>query len=566
MRNRKTGRHQNDNRMRKTVIAILALLAAAILPARSQENLSERVYISTDRDVYVAGDDLFFSAFCLDMANGGFSNGSRTAYLELVSADGPVQTAKAALDGGRGGGVISLQNTVPTGEYRLVAYTAQCFNEDGYDFLEGARTISIINPFTTARAASGVEILSEKDYSQIPDGNSRPSAGSVSLDVSGPVTVTNNSGRPVSLSLSVYNDDGIPAPATVNPVSFAANATAGRTFKENRTIDYEGEIVRTRLVGTQEDIDAAAGGLAYLCVPGRIDDLYSASINGDGTVTFYTRNIYGNTDLVLDAGKSSGNAHLEIISPFAGVKDPGIPALPLCTGLQDKILQRSMAMQVLRATGADSLYTVLPVQEFSPLNTEPVEYILDDYTRFPLMEELFIEFIREIVARRTSNGRELTVNLQDDYRQVPYQPQACLVLLDGVPVLDHNIIFDYDPLLVEKVVIYPNTYFIGTRTYAGIANFITYRKDLPSYQFEDNVRVVDFQGVSYPVISWLPDISDEVPDLRQTILWHPEIDLAPGESATLEYCLPSYQGSFKVVVEGFDTAGAPQCASAVLSN
>ena len=80
------------------------------------------------------------------------------------------------------------------------------------------------------------------------------------------------------------------------------------------------------------------------------------------------------------------------------------------------------------------------------------------------------------------------------------------------------------------------------------------------------MRVVDFQGVSYPVISWLPDISDEVPDLRQTILWHPEIDLAPGESATLEYCLPSYQGSFKVVVEGFDTAGAPQCASAVLSN
>ena len=566
MRNRKTGRRQNDNRMRKTVITILALLAAATLPARSQENLSERVYVSTDRDVYVAGDELFFSAFCLDMANGGFSNGSRTAYLELVSADGPVQTAKAALDGGRGGGVISLQNTIPTGEYRLVAYTAQCFNEDGYDFLEGARTISIINPFTTARASSGVEILSEEDYSQITDGNRRPSAGSVSLDVSGPVTVTNNSNRPVTLSLSVYNDDGIPAPATVNPVSFAANATTGRSFKENRTIDFEGEIVRTRLVGTQEDIDAAAGGLAFLCVPGRIDDLYSAPINGDGTATFYTRNIYGNTDLVLDAGKSSGDAHLEIISPFAGVKDPDIPALPLSTGIQDRILQRSMAMQVLRATGADSLYTVLPVQEFAPLNTEPIVYVLDDYTRFPLMEELFIEFIREIGTRRTREGRELNVVLKDDYRAVPVPIQPCLVLLDGVPVLDHNLIFEYDPLLVEKVVIYPNTFFIGNRTYPGVVNFITYRKDLPSYQFVGNVRVVDYQGESYPVVSWLPAASEDVPDLRQTILWHPLIELAPGESSVLEYCLPSYQGKFNVVVEGFDSAGAPQCASAVLSN
>ena len=566
MRNRKTGPHQNDNRMRKTVIAILALLAAAILPARSQENLSERVYVSTDRDVYVAGDELFFSAFCMDMANGGFSNGSRTAYLELVSADGPVQTAKAALDGGRGGGVISLQNTIPTGEYRLVAYTAQCFNEDGYDFLEGARTISIINPFTTARAASGVDILSEEDYSQIPDGNRRPSSGSVSLDVSGPVTITNNSDRPVTLSLSVYNDDGIPAPATINPVSFAATATTGRSFKENRTIDFEGEIVRTRLVGTRQDIDAAAGGLAFLCVPGRIDDLYSAPINEDGTATFYTRNIYGNTDLVLDAGKSSGDAHLEIISPFAGVKDPDIPALPLSAGIQDKIIQRSMAMQVLRATGADSLYTVLPVQEFAPLNTEPIVYVLDDYTRFPLMEELFIEFIREIGSRRTKDGRELNVVLKDDYRPVPIPIQPCLVLLDGVPVLDHNVIFEYDPLLVEKVVIYPNTFFIGNQTYPGVANFITYRKDLPSYQFVGNVRVVDFQGESYPVVSWLPAASEDVPDLRQTILWHPLIELAPGESSVLEYCLPSYQGKFNVVVEGFDSAGAPQCASAVLAN
>lgn len=565
VRNRKTGLRPNDNRMRKTVISILALLAAAILPARSQENLSERVYVSTDRDVYVAGDELFFSAFCLDMLNGGFSSGSRTVYLELVSVDGPVQTAKASLDGGRGGGVISLQNTIPTGEYRLVAYTAQSFNVDGYDYLSGARTLSIINPFTTARAASGVEILSQEDYAQIPDGNQRPSAGGIRVSASGPITITNTSDRTVTLSLSVYNDDGIPAPATVNPVSFKAGAVSGRSFTERRAIDFEGEIIRTKLVGTADDIAAAVGGVAYLCVPGRVNDIYSATIQEDGTATFYTRNIYGNTDLVLDAGTTAGNAHLEIIPPFADVSDPDIPQLPLSDALQDKILQRSLAMQVLRATKADSLYIVLPVQEFSPLNTEPIVYVLDDYTRFPLMEELFIEFIKEISSRRTRNGRELNVALKDDFRLVPVPVQPCLVLLDGVPVSDHNLIFDYDPLLVEKVVIYPNTFFIGNQTYPGVVNFVTYRKDLPSYTFGDNVRVVDFHGVSYPVVSWLPDTSSQIPDLRQTILWHPEINLAPGESRTFEYCLPSYHGNFKVAVEGFDTAGVPQCACGIIS-
>ena len=552
--------------MRKTIASIILLLAAAILPAGAQGYVSERVYVSTDRDVYVAGDDLFFSAFCLDMADRTLSDASRIAYLELVSADGPVQTAKVALEDGRGGGVIPLLNTIPTGNYRLVAYTAQCLDENGYDFLEGARTLSIINPFTTARASSGVEILSEEDYRQVSGGNPHPSSGGISLSTSGPVTITNNTNRRVSLSLSVYHDDGIPSPQTVNPVSFTDNATSGRNFSDSRARDNEGEIISARLVGTAADIAAAQGSQAFLSVPGRIEDLYSGIIGEDGTVAFYTRNIYGDTDLVLDPGNSAGNSHLEIISPFAGVKDPDIPSLPLSSSLQERILQRSLSMQVMRATGADSLYSVLPVPAFTPFNVEPIVYNLDDYTRFPLMEELFIEYIAEAGIRRTRDGRDLSVSLRDDLRSVPYESQPCLVLLDGVPVPDHNLMFEYDPLLVEKIAIYPYTFYLGGRTYPGILNFITYKRNLPSYTFGDNVRVVEFQGVSYPVVSWLPDTSGQMPDLRQTILWHPEIDLAPGESRTFEYCLPSYQGKFNVVVEGFDAAGSPLCASGVISN
>ena len=551
--------------MRKNLLAIIVILAAAILPAEAQMRLSERVYLSTDRDVYVAGDEMFVSAFCLNVSGGGLSNVSSTAYLELVSPEGPVQTAKLALEGGRGGGVISLQNTIPTGEYRLVAYTAQCFNEEGYNFLEGARTLTIINPFTTARASSGVEILSPEEYLQVKDGNVRPSAGGISLDTSGPVRITNTSAGSVTLSLSVFNDDGIPSPPTVNPVSFAANATAGRSFRDRREIDYEGEIIRTRLVGTAQETADAEGKLAYLCVPGRTDDIYSALMQADGTATFYTRNIYGQTNLVLDAGTASGGAHLEIVPPFAGVQDPDIPALPLSYSLQDRILQRSMSMQLQRASHADSLYTALPIPD-RHFFADSVVYYLDHYTRFPLMEELFVEYINEIGFHRTATGRELHIVLKDEFRTVPIAQQACLVLLDGVPVPDHNRILEYDPLLVEKIVVYPNTYFIGNRTYPGVVNFVTYRRDLPSYPFGDNVRVVDYQGVSYPVVSWLPDTSGDVPDLRQTILWHPLIELAPGESRTFEYVLPSYQGRFKVVVEGFDQSGAPQCASGVLAD
>ena len=142
--------------MRKSCI-ILFFVLAAMLTATAQEHLSERVYVSTDRDVYVAGDEMFLSAFCLDMATGRLSEYSSVAYIEIISPEGPVQTAKIALSGGRGGGYIRLDNTIPTGQYGMVAYTAQCFNEDGYDFEEGERILSIINPFTDARSKAGDE-------------------------------------------------------------------------------------------------------------------------------------------------------------------------------------------------------------------------------------------------------------------------------------------------------------------------------------------------------------------------------------------------------------------------
>lgn len=48
-----------------------------------QSRLRERVYISTDRDVYVAGDAVWMSAYCLDASSGSLSSFSKTAYVEV---------------------------------------------------------------------------------------------------------------------------------------------------------------------------------------------------------------------------------------------------------------------------------------------------------------------------------------------------------------------------------------------------------------------------------------------------------------------------------------------------
>ena len=112
--------------MKKIVLLIVFCVTALSLSA--QNRAVERVYVSTDKDVYVAGDRIWCSAFCVQ-PSGALSEISRMAYLELHGTSNMAATARIALDAGRGGGYLDLPAALPTGNYRLVAYTAQ--NNDG---------------------------------------------------------------------------------------------------------------------------------------------------------------------------------------------------------------------------------------------------------------------------------------------------------------------------------------------------------------------------------------------------------------------------------------------------
>ncbi|MBR4133514.1 MAG: hypothetical protein IKU04_03220, partial [Bacteroidales bacterium] len=182
-------------------------------------------------------------------------------------------------------------------------------------------------------------------------------------------------------------------------------------------------------------------------------------------------------------------------------------------------------------------------------------YILDDYTRFPVMEDIFIEFIPEIRVRQVNGKRELQLIVTDQRGQFRLQQGMSLILLDGVPVLDQEKIFSYDPLLVKRIDIYPDSYFVGIRGFSGIVNFVTYKGTLPSMAFEDNVRIVDFQGTSYPLAYTCEGVDNEYPDFRQTLLWHPLLTLEPGESMEMECKMPVYTGRFEAVAEGITYSG-----------
>ena len=597
--------------MKKQIILFVAALLAT-LPLPGQERVVERTYIATDKDVYVAGERVWCSAFCVT-PSGALSEVSRVAYLELHGAGALAATARIDLEKGRGAGALELPGTLPTGNYRLIAYTAQNKAEEGYDY-EGlaAKTLSVFNVLTTERLKDGVEVVSEEAYAELLAERSRVKPGMTTnapgmtttapgmttnapgmTDVpmiasnapmmgggddrrhpgldpgsvqlrweNGRLQLVNRSGEALTLSLSVYHDDGILPNANPGIGDFLADCrkVGERRFDDTVLPDYEGEVIRGRVVGfSPEMLPRLTGKYAFISSPSDKSDVYAAPIGEDGSLVFFTGNIYGNKECICEIeGIEPGlNCHIELNPPYVNAAVAAAPALPVSASLADALRLRSVGMQLERRFAADTLYEFLPRPTDGLFDENVVvRYVLDDYTRFPTMAEIFVEFIPEIRARRGSDGRrDIQVRLSEAASMQTFSSGSALMMLDGVPVFDHEKIMQYDPLLVESIDIYPHTHFVSNRAFEGVVNFVTYKRNLPSFPFDADTRVVDYEGVCVPMAFTGAALEGDYPDYRQTIYWHPLLQVDAAADLEIECRKPLYGGRFTAVVEGMTASG-----------
>ena len=570
------------------------LLFFLLLPlcAGAQTTVVEKTYISTDREIYVSGDKIWCSAFCVDAANGlRPSSLSAIAYVEIVSEDGTLESGKIALSEGRGAGTIEIPATAPTGNYRIVAYTAYTKNTPGFNPQEHiSKTISIFNTSTKERVKNGVKILSDSEYDALrtPAGT-QPAAGALSItchrNAEGylEVVLTNNSAAPADLSLSLSNRDGIIPPDNTSIDAFmgaaasaaqaaagasaAARASAGAESAPTAVVsaaaelpEYEGEIIRGRIAGaTTDEIEGLKGRSAFISVPTEKSDLYSSVVDNDGMIKFVTNNIYGTKEMVCEIEDNDlARCHIELISPFVSPKLKGIPALQMAPSIKEDLQRRGLSVQLCRSFSADTLASLMPIRE-NPLipSYDAIEYKLDDYKRFPVMRELFIEFINEIKVRKVNGKEQLKVKTHLEERVSLFDKNNSLIMVDGIPVFDHSQVIEYDPLLVESVVVYPYKYYTGWRSFCGMANFVTYKKNLPGIKFNDGVRVVQFKGCSYPMAFTCQEIGDDFPDYRELLYWHPQIKLPAGESSSIKVKIPANVKEIRICAEGMMENGTP---------
>ena len=545
--------------MKKMFLTLTALALAGTLSVAAP---TERIFVSTDRSAYLAGDAVWCSLTCLD-ENGLFSNASAVSYVELVSEEGTACTAKIGLLEGRGAGSFRIPVTTPTGTYRILAYTAVNAAESGTPWLAGSRLVTIFNTTSRARVAGNVVIGSgnaplAQEGRPAAEGQLELSAR-IRLPKGQPAVLSlHNGGAAASVSLSIYHADDLPEGARENtPAGFLKALPASVSTVRAITVENDGEIISARIRGTVLNADDLT--LATLSAAGSPTDLYIGRAEGDDRLRFYTSNIYGNREIVCEVSQlDRQEGYIDFESPFLFPETGPLPKLALDPALRPDLNARKAALRAEKTRRIDTLTTYMTHREDLLLASIPSRrYHLDDYTRFHSVKEILVEITPELHLRMDHGVPSLLLTYSDALDRRSDRTDNIAVMMDGVLLSDLNLLLGFDAMLLEDIDIYDQPLVCGRTPLHGIVNFITKKNYVTALHFPASVRVVDFQGVAYPVAYNGAVPEGEGQDLRQLLYWHPILNLDAGSDYRLEFNTPGYAGRFKAVAEGFTEDGKP---------
>jgi len=523
--------------------------------------LRERMYVQTDKQLYLAGETILMKFTTTDEAHIPLVL-SKTGYAELVMDTVARVQMKVELTDGTGSGQMTLPEDLPSGYYRLIAYTRFMRNEGAGVFFE--KNIVVINTFQSGYRLSEAEPVNEHPL---------PVAkGAISLSTDkatyttrerGEISVAGLPENIHTLSVSIAGRDLIAVAEAPEPdaVIHELSRQTGRFLPE-----YEGHIITGELVdsetGNSLPADFDIGQTAVvpaISFAGENIWFFTGRINEyDHSVRFFTTGNPATKEIAAVLYNADEKYSIAIQSPFVNRFDPKqMPVLRIDTSRYDQLLARSVALQVFRYFPQDRSVNPLIASSIFKMNPTSV-YNLAGYARFPTMAEVFTEIIINARFRRTAGKQELSVLVKKGRF---YQYGYPLVLLDGVPVTDHESVYNYDPYLVERINIYNDTYQLGSLLFDGIIEIKTLRGVHQNLKINKSSKITKYEAPQQPGLFVTPDYSIEknrhslMPDSRHTLLWNPDLRCDGQTSIRTPFDTSDLTGEFQATIEGITKDG-----------
>jgi hypothetical protein len=521
-------------KVERRIAILLLLLVAFTVKAQERENLM----LFTDRDLFASGETILLKVFTPADEQSGIVN------IDLINHGGKKITGIILeIIDHQADGFINLPDSLSSGTYLLRTSTRT-------DKIVTIRDLYIANRF------SG---LPESNTDLRPSGSFPANeAPNQNLQIDGVERRYKQREKghatihlPIEL-LSQIDGNMSVSVAEVNPLYVSTTSFGKSTPKNSQTVGNEGIVIE----GTVTNLKTAQpfkNAFVYLSIPDSIPEFQYYITQDDGRFYFQIKKYFGKIFAVVQCFADDRTSLLKINLDNSDSLNHTMPTFE----------KRALSPELKKSVGKNiDVVTFRKIFNQQEITVQPVPVVKRDaYPYYGIPTEtvdpqLFVdlpnfnEISKELLpgVKFRDYNRIPTLQVLNAERQTLFENPP-LLLLDGVPIRDFNVIKDMGTKDIDKVDICQSERFYGDLVFPGVVAIYSFK---PNYtrvlesndQIKLNLEVIQ----PHATLNAPTELRLNDPDLRQALLWAPS--LRPEPTITLDFQTSDVQGSFKLVIRG----------------
>ena len=580
----------------RTLLLAIFILFNLLCPVTAQKNIGflkpERIYLHTDRNIYVAGEYIFYTMYF----KGYNGQMSKYAYLLLRDEKNSMIThVRLEIKNQISSGTVFLPDTLNSGFYQIVCYTNLMRNaEDTYftkEIIIANRFDEKLTQFTdlvrkpesdTSENDSPAYLTSNETLIIHPDKQIYSPREKITFSVE-PAGLSGNEIKSLSISVSEIIP-GIPVEPTIsdyfgnNSENFSSPGSVQDQCKYKPEINgavLQGRIKTIPRAGYDPEPlfkNAPAGKKNYTILLSSADstaNLQYTRTDSLGGFGFLINPCYEGKDLIIRI-KEKVNATIELDyktslnKSFFPSRAYNVPGIKNCLLRSGKIVQ---IQKYYNNNAAIDTQIVIRLSETIPgVYYKSYSTIYpSDYTDLPD----FVEISREILP--AFKVRKINDEYVSDFSNLQYQSdtdEESTIFLDGVPIDDVNQIISLGTKEIKRIEILPVVRFYGEMSFNGILAVFSKNQAISNVHFKTpaiNYQALSNQFLTKPKPFRPENIMQHHPDLRQVLLWEPEFLPVKDHNQIIECYASDLKGKYRINIQGVKSNGDPVNGSAIIT-
>ncbi len=311
----------------------------------------------------------------------------------------------------------------------------------------------------------------------------------------------------------------------------------------SNSLEYIPEIYDLSISGNlkrKSDTLSSGNQRVYLSIFGDKPQFHVYNTKENGFFVFNIENVTGVHDAYLTTDPDeSGDVEILVKSDFSRDFYPDKIPMLIDTSYRELLEEMYLTQQIQnRLQTADSSakrgFDPLP-----PIERNAETIWMKDYVELPTMVEVFKEIIPNVFIRKRNGNHKVFVF--DEKRDLLYSEP--LILLDNLPILNHQTLLSITPAKVERISVISEPYYIGEHKFNGIVSIHTKTNDFGGVEFNGNSIFLKYTTYS-PSATFVKTVpkSRNLPHFSNLLFWQ----VADMQKLRKNFVSPDNEGVYEI--------------------